>query len=45
MSFSGIAGYHTKGEVTFTPDDPNKPAVKMSLEDYKDPVKRAQLLK
>lgn len=45
MSFSGVAGYHTKGEVTFTPDDPNKPAVKMSLEDYKDPVKRAQLLK
>lgn len=45
MSFSGVAGYHTKGEVTFTPDDPKKQVVRMSLEDYKDPVKRAQLLK
>ena len=45
MCFSGVAGYHTKGKVTFTPDVPNKPVVKMSLEDYKDPVKRTQLLK
>lgn len=42
--FSGVAGYYTKGEVTFKPDNSNQKAVKMSLEDYKNPTTRAKLL-
>ncbi|HHL0974551.1 TPA: ETX/MTX2 family pore-forming toxin [Bacillus cereus] len=45
VTFTGVAGYATKGEVTFVPDDPKQKTVKMSLDEYKDPQVRAKLLK
>ncbi|OLR24466.1 ETX/MTX2 family pore-forming toxin [Bacillus cereus] len=44
-TFTGKLGFKSDAKIEFTPSDPNKPKVQMSLADYQNPEKRAQLLK
>ncbi|WP_178389789.1 hypothetical protein [Bacillus cereus] len=43
--FTGKSGFKPDAKIEFTPSNPNKPKVQMSLADYQNPEKRAQLLK
>ncbi|UIJ69731.1 ETX/MTX2 family pore-forming toxin (plasmid) [Bacillus cereus] len=44
-TFTGKLGFKADAKIEFIPSDPNKPKVQMSLTDYQNPEKRAQLLK
>ncbi|MEK4677723.1 ETX/MTX2 family pore-forming toxin (plasmid) [Bacillus cereus] len=44
-TFTGKLGFKSDAKIEFIPSDPNKPKVQMSLTDYQNPEKRAQLLK